>query len=240
MTQVSVTLLASVLFAFATTGNSQAISSTDELVPPRQIDPLWITVPPEIEHLIDEEAIAKVAIRLDEEGIVADWVPLQLPHYKLWSSVENAMPYLKLSPALLNGSPILVDMVIEIPIGKVHYYGVITLDPRIYLETVISKMVPDKYQMVVTDAGELDEPLQLLSKGKTVIPVDSSGEHLKGEVMVEFFIDINGKPRMLDSDDSLDPVVRNAAHMTVSQFSFNKPTHNGRPTVTKAKIRIHY
>ena len=211
-----------------------------QLIRPQQREPLWIRVPAEIQHLIDADEVAKVAIRLDETGEVTDWIALPLPHYKLWDSVENSIAYMKFSPALLDGNPTAVDMVIEIPVGQVRYYGVIALDPRIYLETRIASMVPNRDQLTVTNANDLDNQLKIISRGKTVIPVDPDGNHLKGEVDVEFFVDINGRPRLINSDESLHPVVRNAAYMTVEQFSFNKPSIKGRPTVTKAKILIKY
>lgn len=194
----------------------------------------------DIRHLIDDAAVARIAVRVDEAGQVMDWVALDLPHYKLWSSVEYSMKYLKFSPARLEGSPIVVDMVIEIPLGQVGHYNVFTLSPITYIETRVFDIVPDLYQLVFTPPDNLDKPLQLLSRGKSTIPVDADGNRLKGEVEVKFFVDMNGNTRMRESNDSLDPVLRSAAHMTVEQFVFNKPTCKGNPTVTKARILIKY
>ena len=217
-----------------------ANTGIDGLMPPQQLEPLWIMIPTNIQHLIDQDATANVAIRLDENGVVTDWIALQLPHHRLWASVERAMPGMKFSPAMLNNSPIAVDMVIQIPIGQVTCYGVLTLDPLTYLETRLAQMVPDMHQLAVTDAQSLDNPLEIVSKGKPVVPVDESGDLIKSEVVVEFFVDINGRSHMMDSDDSVHPVVRNAAHMTVQQLTFNKPSKGGKPTVTRAKMLIKY
>ena len=217
-----------------------AVLENDGLVPPRQLEPLWITVPVEIRHLVNEGAVARVAVRVDETGHVVDWVALDLPHYKLWSSVEHSMKYLSFSPAELGGSPIVVDMVIEIPFNQVGQFSVYTLTPLTYIETRVFDIDPDMYQLVFTPPDNLDKPVVLLSRGKSTIPVDADGNRLKGEVEVKFFIDINGNTRMHESDEALDPVLRSAAHMTVEQFVFAKPTCSGNPTVTQARILIKY
>jgi TonB family protein len=80
--------------------------------------------------------------------------------------------------------------------------------------------------------------LRLVSHGDSYNVLDEQGRALSGTVAVEFYIDPNGYPRMMRPVGDADPVLSQAAVMTVSNMRFTPPRHNGRPAVTQARMPV--
>ncbi|MEX0331186.1 MAG: energy transducer TonB [Puniceicoccaceae bacterium] len=237
-------LIAGLIFLILSTGGQSATSAGNadgpEIIDPVLLWPLHINIPYTIVHLVDADATATVILRIDESGSVIDWVALDLPHYDLIRPLDRAFQSARFQPAMMDGEAVLIDIVVDVPVGEVGYYGIINLDPATYLEIKLNRMSGGLYGLRVAPGHALDEPLKLISEGKPVVFIDEAGNRVSGEQEVEFYIDQDGIPRVVRSDQEDDPFLRDAAHQTVEQFRFAPPRCNGRPTVVKARIKVQF
>ncbi len=84
----------------------------------------------------------------------------------------------------------------------------------------------------------MDEPLEVIAEGTRYVAVDESGNALEGTVTVEFYVDPEGVPRMIRVAGDPDPVVGEAAVLTVSELRFAPPRRNHNPTVVRARMPV--
>lgn len=236
-------LAGSGLVAFSTgglTATPAGNSGEPELTDPVLLWPLHINMPYDIAHLVESDASAAVILRIDETGKVIDWVALELPHVRLVKPLDLALRSARFQPAMLGSEPIVIDILVNVPVGEAGYYGIINLDPVTYLEIKLNRMSGGFHSLRATSGYALDEPLDLVDTGQPVAYVDEAGNRVTGALEVEFYVDQDGIPRIVRSDPEDDPVLREAAHLTVEQFRFKPPQVNGRPTVVKARMTVRF
>jgi len=206
---------------------------------PVLLKPLGLTVPHECRHLIPRDATALVALRVDEEGRVVDWVGLDLPHPALFKAIGRALAHARFSPALWDGEPVPVDCHAYIRVGEAAL-GVLSVNMAEHIESRMVEVAPDLNRVVLSQARQLDQPLRLLSEGTPVRVIDDDGVPLSGSVAVEFYVDQEGRPRMIRTAEGPHPALREATIMTVEGFRFEPPRSHGRPTVVKARITLEF
>lgn len=237
-------LLAGVAGVFTLTGGLSATSAGNsgdpEVSDPVLLWPLHINVPYDIVHMIPEEARASLILRIDEEGRVIDWVALELPHIRLVRPIDLALQSARFQPAMMEGEPVMLDMTVSVPVGEIGYYGIINLDPTTYMEIKLTRMSGGLHSLRLAPGAALDEPLRLIDSGQPVAYMDESGNPVTGSVEVEFYVDQDGSPRIIRSNPEDDPLLREAAHLTVEQFRFAPPRSRGRPAVVKARMTVRF
>jgi len=197
-----------------------------------------IPAPAALRHLLNPNDIAVIRMRIGTDGQVLDFVPLELPHRGLLFRVEEVVPKMLFSPGRDNGVPFVADIDVRLPISRTTDLGVVSESVTNHVESQMLLMDPDAFRMTVTPAKDLDEPLQLLEKGQQVLGVDEEQKVIKGETLVEFYVDPHGVPRLVRGSGEAPAAVREAAVQTVSNFRFSPPRKNGESTVVKGKITI--
>jgi len=91
---------------------------------PRLLQPLLVSIPQGIEHLVEESDTATIELRIGKDGRVVDWVALELPHYKLAGPLDRALQEARFQPAMENGEPVQIDLVGLVDIGQGDRIGV--------------------------------------------------------------------------------------------------------------------
>lgn len=229
------------IFLFSITGGQAAVPA-GEVFPeqrgPELVRPLSINMPVDIWHLVQPDAVATVLLRIDTDGRVIDWVSLDIPHWRLVGALDRSLMQAEFLPAIQEGQPVIVDTAARIPVGEVGAYTPLSLTIAEHIEMRISALDRSLYQLRLSLPGEIDEPLQLLSKGESWLVLDENGKTLAGEVMVEFYIDQEGRPRMVRVLGNGHPALQEAAILMVQEFRFRPPSRKGRPTVVKARIPV--
>jgi hypothetical protein len=207
---------------------------------PELLSPVNLLIPWDIRHVSDNWTTGYVRLRIGADGRVEQWIPLDLPHYKLIPAIDRALAQARFSPALSNGEPVMVDVPAEIPLHDAVSDLVISETLAEHVESLQARINPRQYQVVVSPPSKLDRPLTLLSSGNGVQVVDEDGLVLSGKVLLSFFVDTNGMPRLIRHEEASDPRLIDAAFMTVEAFRFLPPTRNGLPTVVRARIPVMF
>jgi TonB family protein len=201
--------------------------------------PLFLNIPRDILHLIQAADVATVVMRIDTDGAVVDWIGLDVPHRGLVGALDRALRSAEFLPALVDGEAVPVDAVARVPVGEAARFTVLSVSISEHIESRIAALDPTMNQLSLSLPGQLDRPLQFLSRGEPFSVVDEeSGETLSGTVLVEFYIDQDGRPRLIRTADGAPLALRNAAAAMVEEFRFVPPRRNGRPTVVKARIPV--
>lgn len=205
---------------------------------PRLERPVHLNIPRDLWHLSQYWETGLVKLRIGPEGDVKDWIPINLPHYRLVRALDRAFQQASFTPPMENGEPITVDLPATIPLHEATMYGVISETIAEHVESQITRINPKVNQLVVSPPGELDRPLELVSRGRSYGVLDENGEPVGGTVVVEFYIDTQGRPRMIRPEAEADPVLADAAVRTVANFQFAPPRRNAQPTVVRARMPI--
>jgi len=205
---------------------------------PELLWPLFVNVPADIKHLLHEGSKATVGLRIDETGRVVDWICLDLPHYKLTGPLENALKEARFSPAMEAGRPVMADIEAEIDIGEAVSGSVLSITVSEALEDRLATMGISHGHFYVSAPGDLDFPLSAIERGQPIGVKNEEGTVLTGQVWVEFYIDQNGRTRLIRPEDSGQPALEQAAYLTVEQFGFQPPRRGGLPTVVRARLLV--
>lgn len=217
--------------------------SAKDISQPELKDPLDVIIPMTLEHLIGREDVASVQIRISEEGRVIDWIPLNLPHFDLVDCIEKALLKAKFSPAVKDGEPVVVDTIVDVPVGEGAVTSLITQSYRSYnesFETWLHQVDPSSHQLVLTHPKNLDQSLRMISRGKPKRVKDDDGRILSGSVRIEFFIDSDGNAKMPRPIGEGPVLLKLAACRMVEDLKFEPPTRAGIPTVCKVQIPVAF
>lgn len=222
------------------TSAAPAVESDPDFRNPQLLGPVNLLVPWDIRHICHNWTTGYMRLRIGADGRVKDWIPLDLPHYKLIPAIDRALKQARFSPALIDGEPVMVDMSAEIPLFEIGSYQVISETLAEHIESMQARMNPRQFQVVVSSPSELDEPLTLVSESDGYQVVDEEGRVLSGTAHVSFYVDTKGMPRMIQLEDATDPDLLDAAFMTVQEFRFAPPTRHRQPTVVRARIPVMF
>jgi len=217
---------------------SQSPGDTETSAYPELETPLHIQVPFSLRHLSHSWGTGYVRVRLDAEGVVEDWVPIQLPHIELVEAVGRSLQTARFLPGMENGEPIRTEVTLRIPFNEIGTYGVLMETVTEHIESRQAAINPRKDELALSAPELLDKPIKLLKTGPVYQVRDETGTYLKGTVEVTFYVDHLGKPRLIRASPDSPEVLREAAILSVQSFQFTKPVRNGRPVVVKARLPV--
>jgi TonB family protein len=216
---------------------SQAAGNRD-YQQPQLLSPLNLVFPMDVRHIAHGWTTGTVRLRIDTDGRVADWIPIDLPHYKLIPAIDRALADAHFSPAIVDGELAVVDLPAQIPLDEAITYRVISETLIEHIESMQAKISPKQYQVIVSPPSELDQPLDLVSSGNGYQVLDESNRPITGEALISFYIDTRGVPRMIQVENATNPSLIEAAVMTVEELRFTPPTRKRQPTVLRARMPV--
>jgi hypothetical protein len=179
-----------------------------------------------------------VRLRIGPSGEVEDWIPLDLPHYELIPSLDQAFAGARFTPAMEDGEPVTVDVSATIPLSETGSYRVLTETISEHIESRLAHIIPHRNRLVVSPPWQLDEPVEIVSRGTVYQALDEFGKPMGGTVNVRFYIDPEGVPHLIRVEDEPPPVLAQAAMETVAGLRFSKPRRHYQPTVVQVRMPV--
>jgi protein TonB len=181
----------------------------------------------------------ELIIDINEDGTVADWIPLRSTHRLLTESVGRSLENWRFNPAKTDGEPIPVAQKILFNFdhsGTVLISGTaLDLHMRWIRELGVQD---DRMAFQLPDLDQLPEPTEIV---RPLIPESMAKENLSGTVMVSFYIDTQGNVRIpvaIEWDGDI-MFAKSAIH-AITQWKFNPPKRMGRPVVVHAIQPFHF
>lgn len=178
---------------------------------------------------------ARIVINVDADGKLADWMVVSFTHQVFADTAVEALRSWDYEPARVNGQP--VGVRVEVDFAFEARGKVVTITPIDIMEAYFDHLSPVQRQ--ICRARDIDAPLQAV---RTVSPGYNRAEvnpHSGGNaVLVDFYVDEEGRPRMPVVLESGNEHLASAAVGALSEWRFAPPTRNGRPVAVRAQQRF--
>lgn len=178
---------------------------------------------------------ACLAINVDADGRLIDWMVLSHTHQAFADSAVAALRSWKYEPARIDGRPVGVRAEVEFTFearGKV-----VTVSPADVMEALFGHL--EKVEHEVCRPREIDAPLRVVhSVAPGYPPVADLGRSGTRAVVVDFYVDREGRPRMPVILEGENDQLAAEAVGALSQWRFSTPTRGGRPVAVRAQQRF--
>jgi hypothetical protein len=215
--------------------------------PVRLIAPLEKTIPPELKELGIVNPRVNFHVIVGPKGELTDFLAVSATHVGLLSSAEEKLSEARFEPATLNGVPtsgkITVIITFFDPEQRAWKQG-FTGTPMggNVSDAVIRKLYhadPDAYALHESQPAELDSPPTLIETKIYRLHAPDAAPP-SGRVIVEYYIDHQGRVRLPEIIKSDDEYLSLSAIMSLQETRFADPTNNGRPTYVRVRQPFNF
>lgn len=187
------------------------------------------SVRPLIGESLPSTGIVRMVINVDPDGKLADWLLIESAHTRFAVAAIEAVKEWKYRPAIERGEPIGVRT--ELVFNFEMRGQVVSMS---CVDTVA--MLTQRFsgvQKFVYRGGELDsipQPLVMVSP-QPVVPLAGSTQQ---GVLVDFYIDETGRPRMATVDSKGNNDMAISALIAIEQWRFTPPMFKRHPVAVRA------
>lgn len=178
------------------------------------------------------EGEARVLINVDADGKLADWLVTGYTHKAFADEAVTVLKAWRYTPATDRGQPIGVRMELKF---QFEARGRVVSLMAIETPDVLHKMVIGQpFIATVSNLRDLDRPLAPVNPESPRYPAGVTAATPRS-VLVDFYVDEKGQPRM--------PVVINSSHENfslaavdaLSRWRFTTPTRDGKPVSVRVR-----
>ena len=194
------------------------------------------TYPPSMTTAGVKSGVASLAIAVDDTGVLSDCLATGYTHPAFAASAMTALRKWTFEPARIHGAPrnSKADVTFHFEQDGV---AVVSMDVISYNELVHFKVAPNSEAYSVCTLSQLDRvpaPLKVVSP---VYPGELARSSRGGHVVVEFYIDPQGRvriPSVARETIEASPELAAVAVAAVSQWQFAPPVSSGKPVLVVA------
>ena len=183
------------------------------------------------------EGSVNIAVDINEDGTVGDWMPLSASHRRFVDQVGDVIMKWKFKPAEQDGETVPCQMTYEI---NFTYSDVVQVtginNPFFNIWSRLKAQHQFVYELSALD--KLPSPIKIIRPYR--MPEDTRGEWT-GTVTFRFYIDKDGKvrmPVMTHLEGNLN-IARSAA-AALQEWEFEPPTIKGEAVVARAEQIFNY
>jgi TonB family protein len=192
---------------------------------------------PVFPRVLSEQAImsgdARIAISVDHKGELKEWLFIGYTNREFAEAALDAIKAWEFEPLRIRGEARAAKIEINF-----HFEAtgvVISLDMSTFVTSRFQALLGSDEGMWPRTLKELDSIPTPITARAPDYPEEMAKKGIKGEVVVEFYIDETGAPRM--------PAVVSAAHEDLGVFAveavkdwkFEAPTCRGKPVLVRAQ-----
>lgn len=214
-------------------------AEVEDYSPPSFVKYLEPIFPPGLKFDGITDGHVELIIDINEDGTVADWIPLRSTHRLLTESVGRAMKKWKFKPAMIDGEPVPVAQKLLFNFdhsGTVLISGT-GLDLHMRWIRELGRQ-DDRLAFELPDLDQLPEPMEIV---KPLLPLSLADNKDPATVMVTFYIDQQGNVRIpVATEWEVDLLFAQSAIHAITQWKFKPPTVKGRPVVVRAIQPFHF
>jgi len=184
----------------------------------------------------------RVLVLIDQTGRLHDFLVLGAIHPAFIAPVADGLKQWQFIPPKKDGKPIGARTTLRIFVDlEQRAAAVAIMEPAAVsiMEAVADKLRAKRdmgFENYLVSAKELDQPLRLLRQASPVVPAEWAGEAREAaRVLVDFFIDQTGRPRMPVIEQSPDSLLSGAVLDALAQWQFEPPIRNRLPAIVRVK-----
>jgi TonB family protein len=209
-------------------------AETAKTEPVRVIQTTELKFPVTSETLVLSAGQAQVLISVDADGKLVDWLVLSYTQRAFADAAAHALKEWRYEPARVDGQPVGSRQALTFDFRAAGNV-VSTLAIEMYDNFVTSLFGQTVYRQVCTPE-QLDQPLQPL---KTARPKYAGaawkGGSATGRVVLDFYVDDTGRPRMPVVVTANEKLFAVAAIEALQEWRFSPPTQAGRPVAVRVQ-----
>lgn len=173
-------------------------------------------------------------INVNAEGKLADYLVINYTERAFADEAVRALKAWRYEPAVVNGEPVGARMALEFNF-QAQGNVVSTLPVQMY-NNFVSSLFGQTVTWRVCSPDDLDHPLRVI---KTVRPKYAGaawkGGSPSGTVLLDFYVDSTGRPRMPVVVHATDPLFAAAATSALEKWRFTTPTCGGQPVAVRVE-----
>lgn len=208
---------------------------------------LETVIPASVKHLQISNPVVIFHVVVDVDGSVSDYLAVEATHHELLAKAEERLQKARFTPARLNGEPVRGKLAVGVGFYDPEQRAWRSGMAQAPMGGSVSDGVKRRFYERAKDAevykesqpAELDQPLRLIKSQLCL--VHPPGQPMEqGRVVVEYYVDRNGKirlPKVLESDSEY---LTKSALLTLEASLFEAPVRNGRPTFVKVRQPFNF
>lgn len=171
---------------------------------------------------------ASVMINVDATGKLVDWLVISYTHQAFADEAVHALKEWRFEPARRDGEPIATRSTVTFSFQADR--KVMSVIPTEYYDIFVRSWRGERVILQVCSPEQLDQPLQIV---KTIqpryAPVAKSPGGERRRVLLDFYVDETGRPRMPVVMHASDTLFAVAAVDALDQWRFTAPTRGRQP-----------
>ena len=224
-----------------------AVAAVAQFAPPVYVPMKFIqTEPPnfprEVIPLGLRSGEATVAVQIDADGALTDYLVTTYSHPAFAASAVAAMKKWRYQPAMIRGMPLAAKADLTFSFES---EGVAVVDMTVLTvsELMHFRVAPNSMAFTARTLSELDRIPTPVKIVKPVYPEKLARTSHGGRVTVEFYIDEEGHVRLPSVDRQTIEANEELAAMAVTaveQWKFEPPMMNGRPVLALAQQDFNF
>jgi len=219
------------LLVLGTVPASRAIGAMDEQ-PIRIIQTIEAKFPAELTAQGISRGEVQAVMLIDADGKLADCMVTAYSHPAFAVEILTAVRHWEYVPARVNGEA--TGQRVQLVFHFEQKGSIVSMIPATAIASSLNRIVPSSLTALVCRADELDQKPRILESvsprhpGKALTPPAE-----KGNALIDFYIDAEGKPRMPVSLRATHEEFAVAAAEALMHWRFSPPTRHGRPIAVR-------
>ncbi len=179
-----------------------------------------------------------VAIDINAEGKLADYLVVGYTHEPLVNPIIDALKEWRYQPARRDGVPVPAQIELTVTMSAVGL--VVSHTGEEMVETFLDRLMGDQLKYRPSHPGEIDRVPVLTRSVAPRYAEAALKQGVRGKVQVHFYIDENGAARMPAIDHADDPYLAAIAVAAVREWKFEPPTARGQPVMVEASQEFKF
>lgn len=196
------------------------------------IQNLVIQFPTHVSLSAVDEGEARVLIWVDEQGMLRDWLVTGYSHPLFAKETLDVIPSWKYLPAKLHGQPVTARTELLFKFKREGVVRLVSGEEGI-ARKFSKKRVGGDFHQRVCELEELDATPDALVEVAPQ-PPDQLGAHAtEGKVVVDYYIDTEGRVRMPLIVSSDDAAFSQSVLLAITEWRYAPPKKEGVPVLTR-------
>lgn len=180
------------------------------------------------------EGQARVVVDIDAEGRLVDWLVTAYTHKAFADEAVHVLRQWRYTVPRISGQP--VGIRTELRFDFESKGRVVSLSAIETPDVLLKHMgIEPAWTTRVCALRELDQPLTPLNPASPLYPAQAAPSPRPQSVVLDFYVDEQGQPRMPVVVNGADPHYTLAAMDALTRWRFPAPTRAGRPIAVRAR-----
>lgn len=173
----------------------------------------------------------RLVLNVDENGKLIDWLPISYAHPAYLSAAVDAIKGWEYRPAKINGEPVSVRQQVVFSFqSRGRVVSMLAIETA---NSLFRNVLGEQVTRCVYAGRDLDEQPKPIKVVQPLGLPPSVQVRPGAGVMIDFYIDENGHPRMPTVSNYDHPVMAAAAVQALEQWEFTPPKRNGQPVAVR-------